>query len=154
VLQLLGINQVIPPVMDPLTPDDPLWKLLGQSRPVELRPDFVRNVMRAARQTPQDKGWLASLKARWQEASWTQTGLSWAAAGAIAILGIVSVLPEAIPDHGPASSTQLSAVDQPSADFMVPEFESEWRNLEHMGDLLVVNDTTGLTDQEIQLLLY
>lgn len=75
VLQLLGINQVIPPVMDPLTPDDPLWKLLGQSRPVELRPDFVRNVLRAARQTPQDKGWLASLKARWQEASWTQTGL-------------------------------------------------------------------------------
>lgn len=64
------------------------------------------------------------------------------------------MLPEAIPDHGPASSTQLSAVDQPGADFMVPEFESEWRNLEHLGDLLVVNDTTGLTDQEIQLLLY
>ncbi len=141
--------------MDPLTPDDPLWKMLGQSRQVELRPQFVQNVVRAARQTPQDKGWLASLKARWQEGSWAQNGLSWAAAAAIAIFGMVSMLPEGNPDsNAPVSVAQVSELDPHAADFLVPEFESEWQNLEQMGDLLVVNDTTVLTDQEIQMLLY
>jgi hypothetical protein len=140
--------------MDPLTPDDPLWKLLGQSRQVKLRPNFVQDVVRAARQTPQDKGWLASLRARWQEASWPTSGLSWGTAAAIAILGIVSALPESSPDNTPVTVTRVSELDHPTADFMVPEFEAEWQNLEQMGDLLVVNDATVLTDQEIQMLLY
>ena len=48
--------------MDPIPPNDPLWKLLGQSRRVEVRPNFTQNVLRAARQTPQERGWFARLR--------------------------------------------------------------------------------------------
>jgi len=53
----------------PASPDDPLWKLLGEARKVEVRGNFTANVLRAARNTPQDKGCLASLLARCMESS-------------------------------------------------------------------------------------
>ena len=40
------------------------------------------------------------------------------------------------------------------ADFLVPEFETQWKSLETMGDLLAVQDTSQLTDREIHMLLY
>jgi len=144
--------------MEPLTPNDPLWKVLGQSRPVGPRPNFVQNVVRAARQTPQEKGLLAQVKGWWQGHENLPGGLTWAAVAAVVIAITASV-------YGPQSSPQVTAnpslpalLSEPvltEADFpLKPEFETEWKNLEQMGNLLAVQDTSELTDTEIHLLLY
>ncbi len=43
--------------MEPLSPNDPLWKLLGKARPVEPRSNFLPNVLREVRNTPQQTSW-------------------------------------------------------------------------------------------------
>jgi hypothetical protein len=143
--------------MEPLTPNDPLWNLLGKARHAEPRPDFVQNVVRAARQTPQDLGWLAGIRAWWHQRDSAAAGLAWAAAAVITLLGISLVgTPSAETTAAPQAAVR-SAVQEPVLnvdDFLVPEFETEWKNLETMGDLLVVHDTSQFTDREIQLLLY
>lgn len=141
--------------MEPLTPNDPLWNVLGKARPVKPRANFVPNVVRAARQTPQERGWLALIKGWWQERESPAGGLTWAAAAAVVLLTISITLvtrdeatqTAAVPLVGEALMTE---VDFP----LVPEFETEWKNLETMGDLLAVQDTSQLTDREIHLLLY
>jgi hypothetical protein len=50
--------------MEPFSPQDPLTKLLAQARKIEARSNFTQNVVRAARQTPQDRGWLAAVRMR------------------------------------------------------------------------------------------
>ncbi len=140
--------------MEPLTPNDPLWNLLGKTKPVEPRPNFVQNVVRAARQTPQEHGWLASLKSWWRERELGQASLAWAAAAVIALAGIsLTFAPQAdVQMAAQPPATQDAVLSE--ADFLVPEFETEWKNLETMGDLLAVQDTSQLTDREIHMLLY
>lgn len=154
--------------MEPLTPNDPLWKVLGQARPVEPRPNFTQNVVRLARQTPQERGWMARLKGWWQERDSAPAGLAWAAVAAAAVLGTAAFvyLPE---EAGPLPQVVITAPDVPvtmpqeapaavastDLDFpLIPEFETEWKNLEQVGDLLAVHDTSLLTDSEINILLY
>lgn len=149
--------------MEPLTPNDPLWNVLGQARRVEVRPNFTQNVVRLARQTPQDRGWLARVKGWFQERDGARTGLTWAAvAAAIAITAATFI---GAPDRGTApavvitapvpAQTNDAALAEVETDFpLVPEFETEWKNLEQVGDLLAVHDTSLLTDSEINLLLY
>ncbi len=140
--------------MEPLSPNDPLWNLLGQAKPAEPRPNFAQNVVRAARQTPQERGWFARLRGWWREAP-LAGGLAWAAA-AVALAATALWVHE--PAGAPAvTASKPAAVESAAAeaDFpLVPGFETEWENLEQMGDLLVVNDTSLLTDSEIHLLLY
>jgi len=140
--------------MEPLTPNDPLWNVLGKVKPVEPRSDFVPNVVRLARQTPQDHGWLARLKAWWQELDAPVSGLTWAAAAVVTLAFSMSVLTRQEPAPTvvavPVEEVLLSEADFP----LVSEFENEWKNLETMGDLLAVQDTSELTDHEIHLLLY
>lgn len=141
--------------MEPLPPNDPLWNLLGKTKPAEPRPNFVQNVVRAARQTPQERGWLAYLKGWWQERELGHAPLAWAAAAVIALAGIsLTFLPQAevTPMVAQPVVNQDAVVSE--ADFLVPEFETEWKNLETMGDLLAVQDTSQLTDREIHMLLY
>ena len=161
--------------MEPLTPNDPLWKVLGQTKPVQPRPDFVQNMVRLARQTPQERGLWARVRNWWQEresASAGGLGLAWAGAAAVLLAaGAVLFMPghEAVPQQMAATSpvTGQEAVMPPvavasvateaaqDADFpLMPEFETEWKNLEQVGDLLAVHDTSLLTDSEINLLLY
>ena len=141
--------------MEPLTPNDPLWNLLGKTKPVEPRPNFVQNVVRAARQTPQEHGWLASLKAWWQECELGHAPLAWAAAAVIALAGIsLTLAPQSdVPQVATQPVVTQDAVLS-EAEFLVPEFETEWKSLETMGDLLAVQDTSQLTDREIHMLLY
>lgn len=150
--------------MDPLTPNDPLWKVLGQTKPVEPRPNFTQNMVRLARQTPQERGWMARLKGWWQERE--TAGLVWAATAAV-VLGAAfwvypsaetspSVVAVATPVPAEAGAT-APATDLAEADMdfpLIPEFETEWKNLEQVGDLLAVHDTALLTDSEINILLY
>ena len=142
--------------MEPLTPNDPLWKVLGQAKPVEPRPNFTQNVVRLARQTPQERGWLARLNAWWQEQSSARAGLTWAAAAAV-VLTAASLLhqpADTAPQMAQAPATPTEAATAETDFPLVPEFETEWKNLEQVGDLLAVHDTSLLTDSEINLLLY
>lgn len=139
--------------MDPLTPNDPLWKLLGQSRRVEARPNFTQNVLRAARQTPQESGWFARLRA-WAAAS-ERPGLAWAVAAALALAAGWMLLQPAA--SGPELTQQPAEVPALllETDFpLVDGYDTQWQNLEQMGDLLAVQDSALLTDREIHLLLY
>jgi hypothetical protein len=44
--------------MEPLSPQDPLWSLLGKAKAPVTRPDFVSKVLREARQTSQHQSVL------------------------------------------------------------------------------------------------
>lgn len=139
--------------MDPLTPNDPLWKLLGQSQRVEARPNFTQNVLRAARQTPQERGWVARLRG-WVAAQ-ERPGLAWAVAATVALAaGLVLMQPT-----GSAPEVAQQPAEVPAllleTDFpLVDGYDTQWQNLEQMGDLLAVQDSALLTDREIHLLLY
>lgn len=140
--------------MEPLTPNDPLWKLLGKSKPVELRPNFSQNVVRAARQTSQEHGLLSFLMGWWQEREFSHAPLAWAVAALLALVGVsFTLVPPANIQMAAQPPANQDAVLS-GADFLVPEFETDWKNLETMGDLLAVQDTSQLTDREIHMLLY
>jgi hypothetical protein len=142
-------------VMEPLTPNDPLWNVLGKARPVKPRANFVPNVVRAARQTPQEHGWLALIKSWWQERESAAGGLTWAAVAAVVMLtaSIFLVTHDDAPQTAAVPTLEETLLTE--ADFpLVSEFETEWKKLETMGDLLAVQDTSQLTDREIHLLLY
>ncbi|HCN31409.1 MAG TPA: hypothetical protein DIT64_22440 [Verrucomicrobiales bacterium] len=142
--------------MDPLNPNDPLWKLLGKARPVKARPNFTQNVLRAARQTPQEHGWLAALRAWWSGGEKAPAGLIWAAA-AVVLAALVVFMPEEKNASEIAGRTAPAMVEPLllESDFpLIEGYETEWENLEQMGALLAVQDTALLTDKEIHFLLY
>lgn len=143
--------------MEPLTPNDPLWKLLGQSKQVQPRPNFVQNVLREARQTPQELGWLARVSEWWHQREGIPGGLAWAAVAVVAV-SFVAVFQMSEPSQTTAEMAAISPATEAvvtETDFpLTPEFETEWKSLEQMGDLLAVQDTSQFTDTEINLLLY
>lgn len=143
--------------MEPLTPNDPLWKLLGQSKQVQPRPNFVQNVLREARQTPQERGWLARVSGWWQPREGLPGGLAWAAVAMVAV-SLVATFQMSEPSQTTAEMAAISPATEAvvtETDFpLTPEFETEWKSLEQMGDLLAVQDTSQFTDTEINLLLY
>ncbi|MCB1209079.1 MAG: hypothetical protein KDK97_07115 [Verrucomicrobiales bacterium] len=76
---------------DPLPPEDDLWKLLGQSRSVDVRPNFVANVVREARQTPQERGFWAQMRG-WLTDAFEAPGAGLRVAGLAAVLTIAGVV--------------------------------------------------------------
>ena len=143
-------------VMDPLLPNDPLWKLLGKARQVEARPNFTQNVLRAARQTPQERGWLAALRAWWSEGEKAPGSLVWAAAAAVALAALVVFLPQekSTPEMAQTAPIATESLLLESDFPLIEGYETEWENLEQIGTLLAIQDTALLTDREINLLLY
>lgn len=142
--------------MEPLEPQDPLWKLLGKGREANVRPNFVQNVVREARQTPQERGWWAGVRA------WLSEGTGGMPAGrlvagmaAVALLGVmtVSVLKESapqVPVMAVAEPVSVAGVEAP----LVPEVETQLESLDYLDELLALEDTSGLSDREIAYLLY
>ncbi|MCB1227296.1 MAG: hypothetical protein KDK99_15870 [Verrucomicrobiales bacterium] len=145
--------------MDPLTPQDPLWKLLQHSREPKVHPQFTANVVRSARHTPQAHGWLARLRQWWEETgiSAPAAGLGLAAAAAVAIGGFTFLRPTPAP--GPqavavAETTPTpvaSPVEEPP---LMVDGEAHLESLMQMEALLAVEDTHSLSDQQIAFLLY
>jgi hypothetical protein len=138
--------------MEPFSPQDPLRKLLDQARAVEVRPNFTQNVVRTARQTPQDRGWLASLRAWWEEN--TLAGGLGIAGGAVAALALAFVMLQ-------PATTSLQVADEPAQPALVldempilPESEAAWESPLHTGALFAVEDSSQFTDSEISFLLY
>ncbi len=150
--------------MNPLEPNDPLWKLLGNSREVEARSNFAQNVTRAARNTPQQRGWWARLRAWWVEsASPLPVRGILAAAAVVVVAGWVSVTvlrQQAALQPSPTLAAVTAPQTIPAAERkvvetpLVPEVETQLESLDYLDALLALEDTSSLTDKEIAYLLY
>lgn len=142
--------------MNPLEPQDPLWKLLGKGRDVGLRPNFVQNVVREARNTPQERGWWAALKFWWSDSAGSiPVGRLVAGAAVVVVLGVMAVNglkePAAdVPVVVVAEPVSSAAIEAP----LVPEVETQLESLDYLDELLALEDTSALSDREIAYLLY
>jgi hypothetical protein len=139
--------------MEPLEPNDPLWNLLGRSRPVEPRGNFCQNVVREARQTPQDIGWWARIKT-WALDNPTllpRMALSSACALALA-LGLSTLFPRG------DSNTSLTTFEAPPSahveDLPLVGLETQLESMDEVSALLALEDTSSFSDSEINFLLY
>lgn len=146
---------------DPLDPQDPLWKLLGQGREVDVRPNFARSVVREARKTPQERGWVARLTAWFREAETVDWGRRLAVAAVVVMAASWGVMHVGSPSDGesgavaevaPPMEAQVVAVAPEIP--LVPEVETQLETLDYLDALLALEDTSGLTDREIGYLLY
>ena len=142
--------------MEPLSPQDPIAKLLAQARAVEVRTHFAQNVVRAARQTPQDRGWLAALRTWWEDVSFAAPAAKWAfATVTVATLALALVIFQT----QPAAKTQLAKQETPvmalpDLPLLPAAAETPWEATFDTQALLAVDDTSQLTDSEIGFLLY
>jgi hypothetical protein len=137
-------------IMEPFSPQDPLTKLLAQARKIEARSNFIQNVVRAARQTPQDRGWLAALRSWWEDVSFAAPAAKWA----FATVGVVAMaLALVIFQTQPAVQTQFVQQSVPELP-LLPAAETPWEATYDTQALLAVDDTSQLTDSEIGFLLY
>ncbi len=156
--------------MEPFDSQDPLTKLLAQARRIEARSNFTQNVLREARQTPQDRGWFAALRAWWAESSAPDGRWAFAGGVAAAIALTVAVLqtqPSAtapqMARHAPVAPILVPAAESPLSPESgiaesglpdLPAAESAWETAYQTEALLAVEDTTQFTDSEIGFLLY
>ncbi len=143
--------------MQPLDPNDPLWKLLGQARPVEPRGNFVQNVVRAARSVPQDRGWLACTRAKlaeWLGGVQRPALLAASAALVLALAATLFVRPHTDPALTVADAPAVPALAEDDLALIADDLDLSWDNLDHMDSLVAMDDTSALTDREIAFLLY
>jgi hypothetical protein len=134
--------------MNPLEPQDPLWKLLGTVSPVEPKGNFVPNVMRAIRTETQERGLWAAVRHWWNigEPRWATPALTTAAA-LLVVMGL-QLQPST---NAFAVKETASAQTSPSVtDTTVIPLQS----LDELDALLAMEDTSTLTDSELGLLLY
>jgi negative regulator of sigma E activity len=141
--------------MEPLSPEDPIAKLLAQARAVEVRSNFTQNVMRAVRQTPQERGWFAAVRHWWEDVSFAAPAGKWAfATVTVAALALALVIFQT----EPAVTPQLAAQGVPAMTLhdlpLLPAAETPWEATIDTQALLAVDDTSQLTDSEIGFLLY
>ncbi len=157
--------------MEPLSPNDPLFNLLGKARPVEPRSNFTQNVVRAIRQEPQSLGWRERVSDWFGGLAMPRFALAGVAvivAGMVAVAALnrpateappVVALQSAAPVVQPAvaqpaiyqvSATMILAATAEAAPAPAPAVD----DMDPMGLLLVRQDTSALTDSELALLVY
>jgi hypothetical protein len=145
--------------MDPLSPKDPLWKLLGKSREITPRPDFIREVLDAARELPQEGvGWRRAIAgvSRWQQQ--IPVGVRWGAAAAA--IAVVSWFALSTPDSSQpvlagGDVSRVEAVMEPHIVEapLIPDVESHLESLDYLEGLLALEDTQTFTDADLAYLL-
>ena len=151
--------------MEPLSPNDPVLRLLRSGKDVEPRPNFTQNVLRAVRLLPQEAGMRERL-AEWFSGPLLPRLAAFGAA-AVLVLGTAFFLnfPQQDPS-GPVAATLrreapplsapvvdemlLSATEEP----VVTMIAGERDDMDPLGVLLVHEDTSALTVAELALLLY
>lgn len=146
--------------MEPFSPNDPLWKLLGKARPVEPRSNFLPNVLREARNTPQQNSWWSRVNENvsvWL-ASLQRPALMGMAAFVIVAL-VVTLLERPVAETSDTVTPVAKAtVMQPLADeemaLIADDLSLPTAGLDHMEALVAMEDTSSLTDNEIAFLLY
>ena len=143
--------------MEPLSPNDPLWKLLGQARPVEPRSNFTAHVLREARNTAQDTGWWARVTgvfSAWM-ASLRRPALIGATAFAVVtLLAILLVRPAQVQPDVAVVPTVIQPVADEEMALIVNDSSLPFENLDHVEALVAMDDTSSLSDSEIAFLLY
>jgi len=145
--------------MDPLIPNDPLWKLLGEARKVEVRGNFTANVLRAARNTPQERGWLHGLLATVRgESSHTWLLRPALACALVMLIAGVAWLPQqAVPPQAAVAVKAVEATPALSDEDMAliaNDVDIALEGMNHLDTLVAMEDTSALTDTEIAFLLY
>ena len=139
--------------MEPLDPNDPLWKLLGKARPVEPRPNFTQNVLRAARQTPQTRGWWPKISEWLRDSPAALPRMVLTAAAAVAFAALVAVQLRTT-DTAPMLALQTPALVTSVAELPLLAVETQLESIDQVSALLALEDTSTLTDSEINFLLY
>jgi hypothetical protein len=138
--------------MEPFSPQDPLTKLLGQARPVEPRPNFTQNVLRAVRQLPQ----RMSLRERLAEWCGALSRPALAGACAVAAAGLLAfqslqhgtgIQGSRTPDGKSLVVTAESAADE-------TDVAATFDNMNQLSTLLAQTDARAMTDTEVAFLLY
>jgi hypothetical protein len=138
-------------IMEPFSPEDPFAKLLAQARKVEARSNFTQNVLRAARQTPQDHGRLAAVRAWWTEMM-NPSGKRAFAAGLTAAIALTVAVLQKRQETTPQIVEQVVA---PVSELpLLPAAETPWETAYQTEALLAVQDSSQFTDSEIGFLLY
>ena len=142
--------------MEPLSPQDPIAKLLAKARAVEVRANFAQNVVRTARQTPQERGWLAALRTWWEDVSLAAPAGKWAfATVTVAALALALVIFQTQPTAQPQlAHQQVLEITAPDLPLLHATAETPWQATFDTQALLAEDDTTQLTDSEIGFLLY
>lgn len=140
--------------MEPLTPDDPLWKLMGRARPVVPRPNFTQNVLRAARQQSQRSSWLEQIQ-DWL-ALRPQAAVGGAFVAALVLVTSVVLIPHGSRVTNPAVVASAPAIlpDAEMAAIVDVDVSAPLDSLDHIDALVAMQDTSALTDTEVQFLLY
>ncbi len=147
--------------MEPLSHDDPVYKLLGKARSVEPRPNFTQNVLRAIRQEPpatsiwlKIKTWLA-LHPHYigATAALLITGLALSTwqTNSQSEFRSAFVRKQTVPSHTTAVPPLISEEKVSITDTTVA---SELGNMDQLSTLLTQEDTRSFSDGEIALLLY
>ena len=142
--------------MEPLTPNDPIWKLLGKARPVEPRGNFTQNVMRAVRGMPQDHGVMPVIRAWLAETfgTWQRQALAGAAVAAlvlvVGLVGQTTTTPKGVLPSVAKAPTQIDA----DMALIAEDAELPLQGLDRIDALVAMEDTSALTDKEIAFLLY
>lgn len=137
--------------MEPLEPNDPLWNLLGRSRPVEPRGNFAQNVVRAARQTPQDRGLWAGFKSFFENSRVFSPRLAVATTCAVALCLGVFLLPS---ETAVVTSSLVATQPAPVEGLPLVMPEAPFESMDEVSALLALEDTSSLSDSQIHFLLY
>jgi hypothetical protein len=130
---------------------DPVWLLLKQARPVEVRPQFSRDVLQAIRHEAETK----SARWVWLRALWTpRTRPVWLAATAALVL---AGWWEAHRPHG--SEVRTTTVMTPGSaldptDELADQIASELAMLDEIDGLLAPESAHDLGEEDIERVLF
>ena len=146
--------------MEPLSPNDPLYDLLGRRRGVELRTDFTQNVLRAVRQLPPRLSLGERCREFFREFFGRPVVLGACAAVLVAALGLWWSLSDHAADvagdriaqvNVPAQAGEGAAVEASSPE---AEVAVALNDMDKLSVLLAQQDTRAMTDTEIAFLIY
>jgi len=154
-------RELITPVMEPFSREDPLYKILGKARMVEPRSNFTQNVLRAIRQEPLTESAWSKVK------GWvTVRPLYRAATAAVLLTGLIlsiwqiNTKTDAVPAfaHIGTPSTTNTTISplftEEGTTITDNAVASELGNMDRLSTLLAQEDTSAFSDGEIALLLY
>lgn len=139
--------------MEPFSPQDPVSKLLAKARPVEPRPNFTQNVLRAVRQSPQ----RMSLRERLAEwcASLSRPALAGVCAVAVAaLLAFQAVRQKASVNDSPGLEVASSSTATEDALNTDAYLATTLDDMNQLSMLLAQNDAQAMTDTEVAMLVY
>ncbi len=141
--------------MEPLSPQDPVFKLLGKAKAVEPRPNFTQNVMRCVRQLPQRQSAWERMS-EWFDARFNLRPALTAACAMLLAAAMTGYWLHQPDSH--AASTTVALVEKTAATSALGTTENDVSadldQMEQFSILLAQQDTHSMSDSDLALLLY